>query len=577
MTDNTEFFHLMRQRFQEAETAESENRLEGLDDLRFVHNYQNSQWATRDINDRTVARRPIVTHNLLRKFLRSLLGAMKQSRPGIKVLPVDTQDDLITAEIMTDLIRQIENDNESPATQAYDKAYEGALSNGFGYLRIITKYEGEYSFDQKIQVRRIANPFTVLFDPKCTNMLNADADYCFVHTVMDRKDFEKKYPDKRSKSTDSPGGLYGESYEGWYLQDAVRITEYFYKVPVVKMIAQLDDLSVVELTSAVLQGIIQSGKQILRQKKVLSHKYMWAKVSGDEFLEEPKFWPGNYIPIVPVYGDEINIEGKRILFSFFRDAKDPQRMYNFWLTAATEIVALSPKAPFIGTTRQFKGHEDQWKQANIKNFPYLTYEPDPKAPPPHRQEQSILPAGHITMLEQAQSSIMNTLGMFEASLGERSNERSGKAILARRAASERTTFTYIDNFYQSLLWTGYLLVDLIPKIYDTTRILRLKGVSDETMRFIQINTPYYDIFTNSTKLMYDLTSGHYDTELDIGAAHATRRQEAAESMMEFVQYIPSAGALVADLIAKNMDWPGAREIAERLKGAIMPQQQQQPQ
>jgi len=566
------FLEVMRSRFQEAQTAENENRANALDDLKFIHNFRHHQWPESDKQTRANEKRPMLTHNLLRKFMRSMVGAMKQTRPGIKVRPKDSAGDVITADIMTDLIRQIEKDVESPADQAYDKAYEGAVGNAFGFFRLASRYEKDESFEQKLQLQRIANPFNVLFDPNTANFLKTDADYCFVSTTMSREKFKKKWPHA------TPGDHWrsmGTAYEKWFMSDTVRIAEYFYKVPMVKVIAQLDDLSIVELTPKITPELIaQSGRQIIKHKRVFSHTYMWTKVSGNEILEKPRRWPGRYIPIIPVYGDEVNIDGQRALFSFFRDAKDPQTMYNFWLTAATEIVALSPKTPYIGTAKQFKNHEKKWREANLKNYAFLPYNADPKTKmAPRREPGSVIPGGHIAMMNIAESNIMGTLGRYEASMGQTSNERSGKAIKARQSASDQVTFSYLDNFHQSLMYAGYQLVDLIPSIYDTNRIVRLRGPED-TVKFAEINTPYYDPETDSVMIFNDLSRGDYDAELDVSPSYASRRQEAVENMIEIIQYVPGAGPLVADLIIKNMDFPGAQDIAERLKAAS--QQAPQP-
>lgn len=566
MKDEAAFLLQMRKNFQEAETAEADNRDAGLSDLKFINNYDNEQWASQAAAERTVDRRPMLSNNLLRKYLRSLMGAMKMSRPGIKVLPKDVAGSPEVAELMTAAIREIERDNECPAVQAYDCGYRSALSNAFGYLRIVTTYDSPVSFDQKIQIKRVSNPFSVYFDPMCQNFLNTDARYAFVHTMMDRESFRRKWPKAQPLTGNNVAASQGEAMEGWFASDTVRVTEYFYAVPVRKKIALLASGSIVELDDQITPEVIrQGGNEILKLKEVVTRQYMWCKLSGNEILEQPRPWPGHFIPIVPIYGDETNIEGKRVLTSFFRDAKDPQRMYNFWLTAATELVALTPKAPYIGTAKQFEGYEKEWEKANRKNFSRLIYKPDPRAPgPPQRTQNSDIPAGHITMLNIAQANVMNTLGMFEASIGQKSNERSGKAILARKSAGDRVSFSYLDNFYQSLLMMGYLIVDLLPKIYDTTRILRVRQ-TDSTVNFVKVNVPYYDTVSRSVKLANNLALGNYDTELDISPSYATRRQEAAQSMMEFVQYIPGAGPLIADLIAQNMDWPGAQEIAQRLR------------
>lgn len=564
-----EFFQLARKRFREAETADSENHTLALADLKFIHNHDNAQWPAAEQRARAVAGRPTLTNNLLRKFLRSLMGAMKQANPGIKVKPVDSNSDLIVADILESLIRQIETDNEYPANQAYSKAYEGALGNSFGYWRIVQDFENENSFNQKLQIRRVPNPFTVHYDPGYQNLLPSDARYCFVHTVMDKVEFKDKWP---KANPGEPDNSLGESNEGWFMEDSVRVAEYFYAVPVVRELGLLDDYSVVELDENVERSLILSGRSILKRKKTVLKRYMWTKLSGNEILEPSRLWPGRFIPVIPVFGDEVNIEGKRMLYSFFRDSQDPQKMYNFWLTAATELVALAPKAPHKLTPNQIKGHEEMWKQANSSNRAYLLYNPDPKAPPPIQANLNALPSGALAMLNIAQQGVMNTSGLFESSIGQKSNERSGKAILARQAAGDRVTYSYFDNFLNSLLYTGYLLTDLIPKVYDTSRIIRLRGMKD-AIEFININSPYFDFETGSVKVLHDLSVGSYDVELDAGSASASRRAEATQSMIEFLQYVPDAAPHIADLIAKNMDWPGAQEIAERLKSLQQSPQQ----
>ena len=567
-----EFFALMRKRFQEAETAENENRIAAMDDLRFIHNYESAQWPIADQASRQADKRPMLTHNLLRKFLRSMMGAMQQTKPGLVVKPVDSEDDVITADIYTDLIRQIEKDIESPAEQAYNKAYEGAVGNAFGYIRVVAGFVDDTGFDQKIQIQRVENPWTVLMDPGRSTFLGTDQNYCFISGAMDRDAFHEKYP--RATPGDDWQTM-GDTFEKWYGSDTVRITEYFWAVPVTKTIAMLEDLSIIELTNTVTPRVIEeAGHRIVRTRAVQTKRYMWAKVSGQDILEPARPWPGKYIPIIPVFGDEVNIEGKRVLFSFFRDAKDPQQMYNFWLSAATEIVALSPKTPYIGTAKHFNGFESLWKDSNIKNYAYLPYNADKNTKiPPTRQNVSQVPGGHVTMMGIAQANIMNTQGQYEASLGEQGNERSGKAIYARQDASARVTFSYLNNFHQSLLLVGHILTDLIPHIYDTNRIVRLRGPED-AMRFFEVNVPYFDPITGTAKIAHDLSQGNFDTELDVSPAQSSRRERAVREMIEMIQYIPDAGPVIADLIVKNMDFPGAQEIADRLRSTS--QQQQQP-
>lgn len=75
--------------------------------------------------------------------------------------------------------------------------------------------------------------------------------------------------------------------------------------------------------------------------------------------------------------------------------------------------------------------------------------------------------------------------------------------------------------------------------------------------------------------MFNPKVGEYEVAVTIGPSFATKRAEAADSMVNFLKVLPNTAPMVADLIAKNMDWPGAEEIAERLASQLPPNLLQQ--
>src|SRR6185369_16026678 len=120
-----------------------------------------------------------------------------------------------------------------------------------------------------------------------------------------------------------------------------------------------------------LQALIEAGTlQVVGTRKTRSHKVTQIIMSGADILEKND-WPGCYIPIIPVYGDEIVVEGKRYFRSLIHSAKDAARMFNYWRTTSTELVALAPRVPWIGRKGTFDSDVDRWATANTTSHSYL--------------------------------------------------------------------------------------------------------------------------------------------------------------------------------------------------------------
>lgn len=550
-----------RERFKVASEAEESIRRESLEDLRFR---AGEQWPENIKIERQNSGRPCLTINRIPQFLRQVTNEIRQNRPSIQVNPVDDMADPETAEILQGIMRHIEV--TSDADVAYDTAAEHAATFGFGYIRVITDYVDERSFDQEIKIERIRNPFSIYFDPECEKTDYSDARWAFVVQDIERDEFKKLYPKSELSGLPDMQSV-GDQAPGWITGKSVRIAEYWHIDYADQELAMLDDGSVVPADQ------VPEGMQVLRTRTVQVPTVYWCKINGLEVLEKRE-WPGRWIPIVPVLGDEVIVNGDRQLFGVVRFARDPQRMYNYWATAETEMIALAPKAPFIGAAGQFEGFERQWQSANTRNFPYLEYKPISHAGvaigAPQRQvyEPPIQAISHARM--QANDDLKATTGIYDASLGARSNEQSGRAILARQREGDVANFHYADNLARSIKHLGRIVLDLIPQIYDAPRVMRIIGTEDQE-RVVQINAPTLD---KGVERIYDLSVGQYDVTVSVGPSFSTKRQEAVDSMMQLAQAYPPLMQVAGDLMVKNMDWPGAAEIAERLKKLLPPNLQE---
>lgn len=558
-----DFLKTARKRFDLASDAESEIRKLALEDLKFR---AGDQWPDDVKQSRDAERRPCLTINRIPQFIRQITNDQRQNRPSIKVNPVDDKADVETAKVYQGIIRHIEYN--SNADTAYDTAFESAVIGGFGYFRIITDYCDPESFDQEILVKRIKNPFSVYLDPSYKEPDGSDANWAFVFEDMTKDDYEAQYGDSKLGSM-SDWRTIGDNHAGWVHENRVRVAEYFYKEFETKTIFQLSDGSTVDEETLALR--LEQGEilEIKNEKKTQVPKIKWAKINAVEILEQAD-WPGDWIPIVPVLGDELDVDGKKSLEGIVRHAKDPQRMYNYWATSETEAIALAPKAPFIGVEGQFEGHEKKWQAANIKSYPYLEYKPvsigNVQAPPPQRNvfEPPVQAITNARM--QSSEDLKATTGIYDAALGARANETSGVAIQRRANQAQVANFHLVDNLNRSIRHGGRIIVNLIPKIYDAARAIRILG-EDGQQEIVFINKMFE---RNGQLVSYQLDAGRYDVTMDTGPSFATKRQEAVASMMDLTKAYPQIAQIAGDLMVKNMDWPGAQEIAERIKKTLPP-------
>lgn len=565
-----------RSRFKNAFEAERENRVKGDEDARFR---AGEQWPQEIIAARQADGRPCLTINKMPQFEQQVTNDQRQNRPAIKVHPVDDKADPETAKVLQGLVKHVEV--ASNADTARDTAFENAVRRSYGYYRVVTEYASPESFNQEIRVKRIRDPNSVLLDPNHQEPDGSDMEWGFIFERMPKDEYKATYGEsKLAKATD--WDLEVREAPDWVAADTVQIAEYFYKEYESKDLCLLSDGQVMEKSEAeqyiashvqatdelgAPMGEAPEAPTIVKERTARVPSVKWCKLNGCEVLEETD-WPGQWIPILPVYGAELVVDGKLVRESLIRHAKDPARMYNFWKSAETEAITLAPKSPFIADAKSIEGYEHIWRDANRKNHSYLPYNARPDAPMPQRQntEANVQAITQASML--AADEIKQTLGIYDASLGAKSNETSGVAIQRRNQQAQTSNFHFIDNLNRTIRHEGRIIIDLAPHVYDGARIARIIGEDGEQKR-VPINQKFKDEKTGEER-MHDLSVGQYDVTVDTGPSYATRRQESASAMLEITKALPNTMGTTADLIVKNMDFPGAQEFADRIKKTLPP-------
>lgn len=562
-------------RFERCQEAESEFRKLFLEDLRFANGDSDNLWQwPRDVcKSRTDERRPCLTINKTKQHNRQITNEARQNKPSVRVSPVDGGADKKTAEILNGIIRHIESN--SSADTAYDTAAEFAVDGGIGYWRVITDYASDDSFEQEIYIKRVKNPLNVYLDPDIQEADGSDAKFGFVFENITKEEFEARYP-----GYDAIGWpLEGQGNE-WLSCDKIRLCEYFHVVEVEDTLIADEQGNVIRMSD-----LSEANREMLkampaqRTRKVKRRTVRWCLIAGDQEIEYEE-WPGRYIPIVRVVGEEVDIDGKTERKGHTRYLKDPARMYNYWSSSAVEFVALQSKTPYVGPAEAREGYEQYWDTANTANHSYLPFnhvdDNGTPIPPPQRQQPPVMAAAYIQGMQTAAEELKMASGQYDASMGAKSNETSGRAIMARQREGDTATFHFVDNVARAIKYTGMILVDLIPKIYDTPRVVRILGEDgSEDVAHIDPEQPQSvveqkDSLTGEIQSIYNPSVGRYDVTVNVGPSYTSRRAEAFDAMTQLAQGNPALLQQAGDIVMKAADFPMAEELAERLEKFLPP-------
>jgi hypothetical protein len=564
--DAKEIFAECSDRLRICQEAESQNRQQAVLDLEFE---DGQQWPDDLYNLRKVSKRPTLTINHTRTFVRRVVNNMRQQRPRIKVHPVGEGADMDLAQKIGGLIRHIEQ--RSDGATAYDVGGESAVKIGWGYWRVISEYIDANSFEQELKLLPIRNPFTVYMDPASMLPSGEDMEWCIISEKMKRSEFERKYP--KEEQSNWYEGAAGDQGSEWETKEKIRLAEYFRIVKVKDTLVKLvNGQSVYESERdrkfpgvAIAQNL--RGQEIRRPTS--RRQIEWHRLNGFNVVQSVKL-PGEWIPVIRCEGNVLDLNGQVRRRGMVRDMADTARMYNYWRTCETEVIALAPRSPWVGTTNQFDGHPE-WNDANQKPYSKLTYtadfieQPDGSKtplPPPQRVEPVQIPAGFVNAAESAAKDLMILAGMpHEPGQDQPGVVVSGKALRQRQALSDISHFQYYDNQTRAICHTGRILLNLIPHYYSEARMQRIVG-DDGVPETVGINQP--DPALN--KIKNDVTVGRYDVVMDTGPGYETKRQEGAENLLDLLK-TPIGEPIVkvgADLVVRNMDFAGSSDLADRL-------------
>ena len=544
---------------------DKDNRELMVEDLKFAAGFQ---WSDAAKAER--AGRPMITINRSSQFLRQVSNPIRQNMPTIKVEP-DRDDQSDMAEIANGLFRRIQYN--SSAGHVYASAVEHMVACGLGWFRIVHDYVDQEGFDQEILIKRVFNPLSVYPDPASLDPARETMGWCVVSEMLPLEHFKKLYPKAKADGVDANMQTGKFATISWGSGDQIRIAEYWKREPVKKTIALLQDGSTHEVTEkgmAQVRDLIQQGV-IVNTREVMGHKVTMTKVSGAEQLEDPYECPSRWIPLIPVVGTEIPLDKGLYRHGLLRFQREPQQLHNYFMSVAAESLGQQPKSPYMVTKKMVENWKSVWDNANKTPTPYLPYDPDPAQPGgPQRVAPPPLPTGLIQMAQMLADDMKATTGIYDASLGARSNETSGVAIAAREEQGNQATAHFVDNLEHSLEHAGRVMLDMMPKVYDTNRVLRLVG-DDDAEKSVEINKPLLQV--GDVEFKHNDMAGmkFQSVRVVLGPNYASRRAEAVQQLTALMQAMPQIGTIGGDLVVKNMDFDGSEELAERLRAVLPPE------
>ncbi len=589
MAEKKSIVELARERYQRAKDANETLRQQAVADTQFVmgDSENNWQWPDDVYTARAqVQKKPCLTINLTAQHCNQIINAIRQNRPAGRVLPVDSVADPDTAEILGGLCRSIQS--YSNADTAHDIAAEHAIYGGEGYWRVLTEYESETSFDQVITIKPLVNPQLVYIDPDAIEPDRSDARFGFIFEDLSREECKIEFPDLDPSSWAEDGD------RGWVQKDTIRIADYFWCDYEKDTLLLLGDGTTVLKSklpdgAKISAGVLSLGDgniiAVKQERETKIKQWYWAKLVGGE--TEPvdkKPWMGSYLPIITVVGKELNVNGKIVRRGIVRDLKDPARMVNYSYSASVETLALQNKVPYLASSEAIEGFEDLWGAANLENRAYLPWnaydEEGRQLPKPERQAPAVMPTAQVQMLQLSTEEMRAASGQQNANFGIKSEAQSGIGIQRLKAQGEIATFHFPDNLARALTYEMRVLIDLIPKVYDTKRVIRILGLDGNESKAIldpDMQQPYGEAQgdeAGEVQKIFNPLMGRYDVAIDTGPSYHTQRQEAADTLTQLTQSNPQIMQVAGDIVMRSYDFPMAEEMAKRLEKTLPPNLQE---
>ena len=577
-----------KRRFQRCSEWEAAARERFIEDIKFSYGDSDNgyQWPSAIRRSRDVDSKPCLTMNIIRQHNLQIINDAKRNKSEVTVLPTGGGATYESAQVYRDLLSDIQYNSQ--AQLAYSIAREFQVYGGIGWWRLVTRYVDENTFDEQVVIEPVLDPLSVYLDPDIKQRNGSDAKFAFVFDDIPREEFREAYPEFVAVAGLSPLGV-ASGDDDWITRDHVRICEYFRKVPVEDWLlsfidpndGQRKNVRESKLPADLRQKVRDDPKT--KRRKVWDHEVEWYLIAGDQVIDQTT-WPGKFIPLVRVIGEEQVIEGILDRKGHSRSMKDAQRMFNYNCSAQVEHVALQTKSPWKGAAAAIDEFQQYWNNANTANHSFLPFnhvDDEGNPIPPEAMPQRVDPPAPSQAFEAGMQTAFNQMmmvsGQWQNQMGMMGNERTGSAIQERMDQGDVATYHFRDNYETALVYTGMQLIDLIPKVYDTRRILMIQS-DDGSVFELQVDPTAQAAYMAKkdrdgaiVQRIFNPTVGRYEVRASTGQSFGSRREETVQALTLILTQAPTLTGVIGDLLLSAMDFKEAQEAAQRLKRMVPPQ------
>jgi len=570
-----------KKRWRIAAEWESPSRQRFIDDIKFENGDSENgfQWPNNIRQNREIADRPCLTMNLIRQHNLQISNQARKNKSSPKFMPQGNGATVESAQIMSNIIRRIEI--RSNAQNAYTTARNFQIGGGIGWWRLHCDYVSEKTFDQDISILPVRDPLSVYIDPNCRQSNKSDAQWAFVFDEIPKEDFKSEFPDFGDLASSAPLGV-NAADDDWISDDYVRVVEYF-------RIVKEPDVLISFVYQGKRQNILKSmltpnmykiaDGPLAKQRRVTVPRVEWYLIAGNSVIDKT-IWPGKYIPLICCLGEETIIGGIMDRKGHTRWMKDAQRMYNYNASSQVEFVALQGKTPWVASAQAIEEYESMWNTANTANHSVLVYnafdDNGQKIEPPQRTQPPTASPAYQMGMETAFNQTMMVSGQWQNSMGMAGNERTGTAIRGRQAQAETSVFHFQDNYESALVFTATQALDLIPKVYDTKRVISIQG-DDEVPFEVTIDPKAQQAYMmarktldNSVMHIFNPALGDYSVSPSVGPSYGSKREETVQMLTLIMTQAPQVVPIIGDIMLAAMDFDKAAEAAQRLKRLVPP-------
>lgn len=570
-------------RFRRCREWESVSRQRFLDDLKFAYGDSENgyQWPGKVRQQRDVELRPCLTMNVTRQHNFQITNEAKKNKSDIAIKAVGGGASKASANVFAGVVRHISY--KSNALDAYSTASEFQVAGGIGWLRLVTDYAGDDSFEQDIYIRAVADPMSVYVDPDAREKNKCDAKFAFVFDDVPKDEFEDAYPDLASYASAGPLGM--DTVErDWMGDNYIRVAEYFRIVPQSTRLFSVSHkgkrttIREDRLPKNAIDEIVND--ELTRIRHVDIPRVEWFLIVGQQIVDRT-IWLGSNIPLIPMIGEEVIIEGIMDRKGHTRAMKDAQRMFNYNASSQVEFVALQSKSPYVAPAAAIENFEQYYNSANTANHSVLPYnhrdDDGQEIPAPQRQAPPAVSQAFQLGMDTAFNQMMMTSGQWQNQMGMMGNERTGSAIEQRQEQSATSTYHFVDNYGIAIRTCGQFLIELIPLVYNEPRVVKMLA-DDGADHDVEIDPAAQQAYLETqaadgaaVRRIFNPSVGKYEVEAAVGPAFGTRREETVRALTLILTQAPALTGIIGDLLLKAMDFKEADEAAQRLRRMVPPQ------